>query len=295
MEKIKIDEKAIKELAMKAMKEILNTKPLNCEPEVRVLADSISADKKRLITFECKFWRPILPEVTRHRSLSFSVRSSRAVPIEKLILEAQENTWGPKHWGTEQKGMVAGEEKDEKIQKYCSFMWRHAMKESTKMANSLKELGIHKQDINRLLEPFTCTHAVISGTEWDNFFKLRISPLAQPEMYDLAVAMKNAMDSSEPVEMKSGDYHLPYLSAKEKDELKINDAIMVSAARCARVSYKLFDGSTSIDKDLELGSRLINDSHWSPFEHVATPTSDADYKLSNFKGWNQARKFLEKE
>lgn len=37
----------------------------------------------------------------------------------------------------------------------------------------LIELGVHKQNANRLLAPFAYTTCILSGTEWENFFELR--------------------------------------------------------------------------------------------------------------------------
>ena len=51
---------------------------------------------------------------------------------------------------------------------------------------------IHKQIANRLLEPFTTIKVIVSATEWDNFFSLRISPQAQQEILMLALLIRKA-------------------------------------------------------------------------------------------------------
>lgn len=260
------------------------------KPEVQILADSISPEGKRLTTFQLKFWRAILPEITRHRVFSFCVRSSRANPTINLINQVKNTPYGPSHWGMNQKGMVADNELTGKALELAQYTWKVAAKTMADCAESLKDAEVHKQVVNRLLEPFTYSDMVLAGTDFDNFFDLREAPDAQPEIRELALAMHKELDTSTPVELKEGEWHLPYISAEDKKKADIDTLCKVSCARCARVSYKAFDGSSSIDKDLALFNRLKDSKHWSPMEFVATP-SGSNYKESNYKGWNQYRRF----
>lgn len=272
---------------------IKQTKPIQSKPKVKILADSLSKSGDRLTTFELTFWRPILPELSRHRVLSMSVRSSRATPVDKLIKEVQESPWGPREWGKNQPGMVAEESfSDEGFIKNFEYVWYQTANFSCQMAKTLADVGIHKQIVNRMLEPYSCTHAVVSGTEWKNFFKLRTASDSQPEMQDLAKKMKKLFDGHEPTLLDDNEWHLPYITQKDRCELTPSECCKISAARCARVSYKLYDGTTNSQKDLELYERLVNSHHWSPLEHVAIPAVH-DYMESNFKGWNQLRKYEE--
>lgn len=295
----------------KGLEDLQKEADITTKPKVRVLADSYSIrTNKRLTTLECTFWRPILPEITRHRSCSFSVRSSRAVPVSALIEEVKYSPWGPEEYGLNQKGMQAEQKVEESKAKLASHLWLLAARSAANTASQMERLKIHKQVVNRLLEPFICTHAVISATEWDNFFNLRISPLAQPEMQTLARAMKDAMDKSVPQNLHEDLWHLPYISQEELNTYPIEDLKMASAARCARVSYKPFnEKEADIEKDIILAKKLIEQRHYSPLEHIACPAVvnepylDSNnipkdnyvpfYKPSNFIGWNQYRKFLE--
>lgn len=283
-----------KQKFLKELAEIIKqTKPIKYEPEVKILADSVSKNGDRLITYELTFWRPILPELSRHRVLSMSVRSSRATPIDKLIKEVQESPWGPREWGKNQAGMVAEESfSDERFIKNFEYIWYQTANFAGQMAKTLADVGVHKQIVNRMLEPYSCTHAIVSGTEWGNFFKLRTAPDSQPEMQDLANKMKDLYYKHEPVLLDDNEWHLPYITQKDRCELTPSECCKISAARCARVSYRLYDGTTDTQKDLELYEKLVNSHHWSPLEHVAIPAVH-DYMESNFKGWNQLRKFEE--
>jgi len=69
----------------------------------------------------------------------------------------------------------------------------------------------------------------------------------------------------------------------------------ISVARCAHISYKLNGGTqSSAEKNVTLCNRLINDGHWSPFEHVAIVLSTTE-RCGNFLGFKQYRKFFESE
>jgi len=71
---------------------------------------------------------------------------------------------------------------------------------------------------------------------------------------------------------------------------------MVSTARCARVSYYLPENGkrSEVERDMELCGRLSSSGHWSPFEHVATPTADDTY-FGNFRSFKQYRKYFDGE
>ena len=273
---------------------------IQSEPEVKILADSI-ANGHRLTTFQLKYQRFILPEVNTHRVFSRNSRSSRATPIKKNIELVETKPWGPIEWGLNQKGMVA--EKlltDEQKLKHVQYIWASVANAVAKAAMDLDQNGIHKQIANRLLESFLPIETVLSSTEWDNFFHLRLAPDAQPEMRALAYKMKLAMDKSTPVELKRGECHLPYISQDDRTNLAqegdlFGDLQKISAARCARVSYNTFDGTPNYTKDLELFDKLIQGGHFSPLEHVASPATDKDYMPSNFVGWNQFRKCIPNE
>ena len=73
---------------------------------------------------------------------------------------------------------------------------------------------------------------------------------------------------------------------------------MVSAARCARVSYLTHDRQRDPGKDLELYSKLMQGSgfgHMSPMEHPAMAMTDREFVSGPFRGWQQFRKQLPNE
>jgi thymidylate synthase ThyX len=151
----------------------------------------------------------------------------------------------------------------------------------------LLALKVHKQELNRLLEPFLWHTVIVTATEWSNFFELRCAPNAQPEIRAAALEMRAAIDGRRPQGVALGEWHTPLLQDDERG-LDLETRRRISAARCARVSYLTHEGKREIEKDLELFERLKSDRHLSPFEHVATPAADTAFH-ANFRGWIQMR------
>lgn len=265
------------------------------EPEVKIIEDSVNTQGNRLTTFELKYWRPLLPEMNTHRVFSRNAASSRAQSFEDRCEFIRYNPTLPKHWNAERLGMRGGEEFPEEIKDYIndsiSDLSRIVVDTLQHVNEEVKQrtgYEIHKQYLNRYLEPFTRVTQLVSSTEWDNFFSLRISDDAQPEMKDLAVRMKEGMDKSIPVERS---LHLPYITKEEREELPREECIEIAVARCARVCYKPYEGEQDKAKDLRLYSRLMAGRHWSPFEHIAFADPDGMFpnEHRNFTGWAQLR------
>lgn len=263
----------------------------------KVILDSISEDGVRLTTLHLHYPRYILPEIDTHRMLSKNSRSSRARPINSVMREVYDNPFIPSHWTAYQKGMQGQEITDPKaIEFYTDFitsLGKNIVDAIELFNENCDAKGIprlHKQVLNRYIENFASTDTIISGTDWKNFFDLRISDKAEPHIKELAEAMHKAMDESTPKVVTIGNYHLPYITSEELEQNSLADCKLASVARCARVSYAPF-GSTEPDfkKDLELGRTLLKDKHMSAFEHVATPLLHASERVSNFRGWKQFR------
>jgi hypothetical protein len=168
----------------------------------------------------------------------------------------------------------------------------------------LDKMGVHKQVVNRLVEPWTFTEQIVTATDLDNLFKLRNHKDAEPHFQIIASEMQWAVELSkkrfQSMELrgmfshegwrlqilKLGEWHMPFTDDRDTDSRR-----EISVARCARVSYYLPDTGERSDakRDMELSKRLADSGHWSPFEHVAAAASTSDY-YGNFKGWFQYRK-----
>lgn len=263
----------------------------------KIIADSISLAGCRVTTMQVVMHRFVLAEFNTHRMFSRNSASSRAIPIERRINEVINDPAIPLHWGKNQKGMQAEVELDPEQQEAARVLWMRASRNAILAAADLNEVGVHKQVTNRVLEPFLWHTAVVTATEWTNFFEQRCSPLAQPEIRVLAEAMREQLNSSYgmalSVDGKNGwpTYHLPYISQDEFALLGEETCKKVSVARCARVSYLTQEGKRDHEEDLKLYDRLASarPPHASPFEHVCRPLKVGDMQIGNLIGWRQLR------
>lgn len=283
----------------------------------KIIADSI-AEGVRLTTMEIVFPRIVLAEFNTHRMFSRNSASSRAIPVEKRIAAVRENPFVPESFGKNQKGMQAAATLDEQQSKHAEYRWREACHNALYSAKELAELGVHKQLANRILEPFSWHTVVCTATDWANYFNLRVSSLAQPEIRRVSELMRDALDASTPKPLERGEWHTPYVSDEDVKEVVLDDdfyersieetVAMISAARCARVSYLTHDGKRDIRADITLAKSLAANRHMSPFEHTAYVETDRGHLLNpkdmtgvplyygNFRApWKQLRKLMDGE
>lgn len=282
---------------------------------VIVLADSISPSGQRITTFQLRYPRFIHSEVMTHRVFSRNASSSRAIPVKKMIQQVREDSAVPMLWGQNQPGMQAHFELPDDKRDKAIELWFTAAELAADVAEEMEKVGVHKQVANRILEPFQYISVVLTATEYGNWFELRDHEDAQPEIRQLAIEMKHALNDSVPVKLSPGSWHLPYITQKERRKYPVETLLKVSAARCCRVSYMRHDGEKNdIEKDLRLCERLVGSRplHASPFEHQATPDCEKNWLLKvlhgehgskyrnphqhgNLHGWIQYRKLIEAE
>lgn len=282
--------------------------------QVKIICDSVSSvNGVRLTTFELVYPRIIHSELMTHRMLSRNAASSRAIPFDKIVdqLDGKPVRFGQANPGMQDKGADYDApikiDDGERIWKWKPVdAWEKAKEDAVKWSKAFKEAGYHKQVYNRLTEPFQSIKVIVTATEWANFFWLRNDVAADPTLQALAQKMEEAYNSNIPVELKPGEWHLPfvdtsrdaagkqyfwwYLTPTEKLPLTLDEAIKVSAARCAAVSFRNTD--YNLEKSLQVYERLVGDErkHGSSMEHQASVMinpwdsyqSPEDY---SFNGW----------
>lgn len=258
----------------------------------RIEADSIAQGVRlttMVITMPLLYW----PEVLTHRDKSRNSASQRAIPAAKQIEAVKVNPFVPETFYRESRGMVPKEPLSPEEQSAAVDDWMYAREQCLDVATDWLGRGINHEHINRLLTPWLWTTAIITATEWKNFFDLRTAPDAADPMRKIATMMRDAYDAGTPQELKPGEWHLPFIQSGDRDGYGPAILANLSAARCARVSYLTHDGKRDIDRDLDLADNLIADEHMSPLEHAARVVKEA-YTLSNFRyPWQQWRKDLE--
>lgn len=305
----------------------------------RVVADSISPQGKRITTFELEYPRIIHSELMTHRLFSRNAMSSRAIPIKKMIEQVYHNPAMPVKFGKNQPGMQdAGEHTNALMYEFAGktyvnsaeMAWRAAGQTACIFAEAFSDAGYHKQIANRLLEPFQRMKTVLTATDFENFWWLRVDKDADPTIFALAEAMKKAFDESEPELLYPGMWHTPYVDhvyvnddefdgycVLDEDNkpvmLTVEEAKEISASCCAQVSYRVLNNTK--DKALDIYGKLLsgNKVHASPFEHQATPMLENEVALwwdgqasdgvthmdrfgalwsGNFCGWIQHRQLV---
>lgn len=268
-----------------------------------ILAHSINTAGQEIITYELEYPRLILAELNTHRMLSKNSFSSRAVPFSKMVKQLDGR---PVRFGANQAGMQDSGEHNITVERpfFDDFgkptlytpteAWEAAKEDAIGWAEAFSDAGYHKQVFNRLLEPWQMMKTVLTGTEFDNFFWLRKHGAADPTFEALAEAMWFAKEASSPDLLKAGEWHLPYLNWNRDNvtmgqnfyirnddlsitELSLEDAIKVSCARCAAVSYR--NEGYDLVKSIEVYDKLVgaDRKHASAFEHQATPTKTEGY------------------
>ena len=294
----------------------------NQDISAKVIAHSITKEGQEIITFELEYPRFIHAEVMTHRVFSRNAQSSRAVPV-KNTLAVNSNPVEPLVWGKNKAGMSSTEVLEGFKLHVAKLTWSIGAWVAKKVSSVLNWAGLHKQWANRGTEPYSRIKVILTTTEIDNFYWLRLDEdAAQPEIITLAKAMQKVHKLSSPKLLLPGQWHLPYIETSEfegvqsyhtaADEVSLEDAQKISASACAQVSYRKLD--TSIEKALGVYERLFSGPkpHLSPTEHQATPIDPNGFNYfpqtwpkgmthydqkgnqwsGNFKGWIQFRQLI---
>lgn len=253
-------------------------------------------------------------------SLSRNAASSRAIPVPRMIQDVRDDPAVPLFWGANQPGMQAGAETNAPVtlrfdirdedtgqvmhqivqEKSREQAWLDLRDMVIAFAEAYHAAGYHKQIINRLLEPWSHITVLVTATEWSNFFELRDHADAEPHIRLLAQRMKAAMEASTPVQLRPGDWHLPFVNGGQMPrdlDTATKEANLVLAVACAAsVSYKTVDGlPITTEAATRIYSKLATQPlHASPFEHQAVVAKVPHNLGRNFRGgWAQHRALVE--
>lgn len=303
---------------------------------------SLGLSAERLSTIVARFPRPVLAEVNTHRVFSRNSASSRARSIKTTIRDVMEIPYIPL-FTINQKGM-GGEYASAEVRDLAIVTWLQARDAAVayvlrlllggltpsgadhEIATNYEELvdlyyaevynaeepnpaalSIHKQNVNRLLEPFSWHEAVITSSYWDNFLDLRNHDEAQPEIHAMAALVDAALRASTPAETW---IHLPFIASEDVPSnahyfAEIYPVALRSSTECAQISFRDKSNAVRATATTALGERLLESKHFSPFEHVAFSTDATNFLaagvdcipledlVSNLdKSWTQLRPVL---
>ncbi len=288
-----------------------------------VLLDSINSKGVRLTTLVVQIPRIVLAEFNTHRKLSRNSASSRAIPFEKMVNNVIHNPFIPMAVQKTHKGMQGTEYIDEEAYNEFKDIWLSNLDDAVAGAVCLNEQKVTKQITNRLLEPFLYHKILVTSTSFDNFMALRNHEAAEIHIAEAALKLTIAMNNSVPRYMNQWGMHLPFIIDSEvqdylnsehyqevQTELEVLQAThdfdqfplsdiylaLISAGKCAKVSYNNFDGIADHKADYSLAVKLITSGHWSPMEHIGINTPTINNITSNFcASWTQFRSLFKNQ
>lgn len=246
----------------------------------KILAYSRDHRGRYIVSWELEYPRFIHGEFMTHRLFSRNAASSRAIPVKTMIEAVRLSPAKPIHWGMNQPGMQAAVELTGEAREEVEENWMLASASACMWAESMADLGAHKQITNRILEPFQTMKTVMTATCLDNFFWLRNHEDAQPEIKELARLMWEALQGENAALLAPGDWHVPYFGEGywlQGCGIPLEDALAISASCCAQVSYRRLDDT--LEKAQMIFQRLVDSKpvHASPFEHQATPMAQTAF------------------
>jgi hypothetical protein len=279
--------------------------------------------KKLIFSLECEYPRGVHAQLLTHGALSKNSSSTRAVPLKAAIAQVRENI-SKVIWTTNQSGMQGSVVTDHNILSKANSLHNVGMENMISLAQQLNNsqedngLNIHKQNAGRYLEPFQNIKIVLTSTEWENWDWLRIHEDAQGEIADLAIAIKEARETAEIMDLYPGEWHVPYVERSRTDDnmgvleyfvpdgegsgnyVSTEQAKSISSSVCAQLSYRKAD--YSLEKATKMKNMLLDGHkvHASPFEHQATPILDFDHAnrindVYDFDTWEKGVTHLRKD
>ncbi len=224
---------------------------------------------REIITMALEYPRIILAQINTSRQLAKNTASSRAQTTKSLL---EQDIFIPEKVGVNKPGMEATEYLTGKELKRFQKLWVGVYNKVAKDVQKIQdELNVHKQTTNRLLEVFSFTKSVLTGTKesWEHLLALRLEHSTQPEYQLLAQLIDTAISESIPQELKVGQWHLPFVDSVEAGEGMIN--VKTSVSMCAQTSYRKADDSQEKTDKIYNMLNLVSGSeappHISPTQH----------------------------
>lgn len=275
----------------------------------QLLAHSRQPCGLEALSFETTYERFIHSELLTHRAFARNASSSRAIPYRSkkpggfdMRSWIYANPALPLHMGTDKPGMQAGDLCDDPAGAQAAIleMLDQMFAASDVLVSKFK---LHKEIVNRYTEPWGWIKVVITTGRagFMNFLKLRMSPKAHPNIQRLAVNMARLYRASEPVDLREGDWHLPYIPVDQwltihqdltyVGEQPKSKLLIWSGARCTWVSYNNPDKNATINDATIRHDTGVNLKHMTPMEHQLRARGDKAAR-GCVPGYDQYRKLI---
>lgn len=205
------------------------------------------------------FPKCLLAEFNTHRMLSRNWESSRARPIGSVIQQIMTDPYIPSFTAKAHgmQGAVVGDEVSDR----AKYRWLNARDNAVIHAQEMIAIGIHKQDANRLLEPWMKVSGIVTATERGNFYRLRDHEDAQPAFREFAAEMHRLDIETESKLLGMGEWHKPW----PEIDIAANTCKAASISYANHAKDRTPEDYTRIHDDLISADPL----HASPLEHCA--------------------------
>ena len=271
---------------------------------------------EEIITYKLTYPRCIHSELMTYHMMSLNSASSRAIPVDKLISVIEETPFYPCYFQLQHKGMQGNSYADYSVEQKAFKIWNESLHNQVKIAKELSK-DVTKQLVNRLLEPYQYHCCLMTGSResFEHLFNQRCpiynvenlkftskkdaiglfpylkdmtdlewlqcnSGQAEIHFMDLAEKMYDALNESEPVVMKGGDWHIPFSDRSEfTPEMTLKDKIMLSCAISARTSYTTISDNEvlTLEKAKKIYDKCVEQGHFSVVSHCARCMPDYQY------------------
>lgn len=233
-------------------------------------------------------------EVMTYRRFARNSASLRAIPTAKIIEMVEANPFIPE-FTKNQKGMAAnywitGENRDK-----AEADWMGALRDAIAHAKYLADLGVAKQDVNRLLAPFMWNTIIATAplTDWLHLLNQRLHKDADPKIQRLAKEIRTSLNEGK---FEMGDVHFPFgIYGSDGNKLETGGyntkaTVAINTVKCARVSYLKLD-DFDLDYAYQKHDELMANGHWSPFDHIAIQIDEPE-ELGKYI-WNYWKPYRE--
>lgn len=217
--------------------------------DATIIADSTNEFGQRIVSYILTFPRIILAELNTHRMFSRNSASSRAIPFKKMVEKVKENPFIPIAWQKDHSGMQGKEyysyPKD--IERW-QIDWLNCRDQAVESAEFMYSDGmLTKQLCNRLLEPFMWHTAIVTATEFENFFHLRC-----PQYETKDGVFRSQIDAVTASVLSDNEVASQYQNWSNTDWLEINNG--AGEIHIMALAEKMWDAyNTSESKQLKAG------------------------------------------
>jgi hypothetical protein len=195
------------------------------------ILSSVGAEAPPIRSLQLRYPLVIHAELMTHRVFSRNARSSRAVPVARMIEEVMTDPYIPLVWDRNQKGMQGADgdwnetvwlrsadrpdlQTPDDYNRRDAWLW--ARDRAVEAAKGFADAEYSKQICNRLLAPFLHIDVLVTSTNFSNWEALRIHPAAEPHIRMLAEAMRDCIKAAPPPDkLGEGIWHLPYITPQD--------------------------------------------------------------------------------